>query len=202
MRFKEWERTNSIKVKMLDWDFREWLKRPEMAAQRHINLAKEYEFDVVMSRDVWKKDFDKALNYADTLSKYCDRVVVPVHWFSDRLLDYELAYPNANWFAKNSRIPNKYRDNFTHILGGSPHEQYKLITTNQEDLYGHKLRLRNIISVDGNQIFNVSIRANKYWQLQKPHWVKLPLDTPNVESFKISVNNVNKLWNGHAAESG
>ena len=201
--FRKAARTNAVlnkgpaesDVKMLDWDFRGWELNPKKIEADHLQNVKEYKFDVVMSMDLFEYNIDECLAYTKELKKYCDRVLIPVHYFYDELLEYELAYPNANWFASNKYPPAKFRPNFTHILGGSPHSQLRLITTTQQDLFGNALQFPNIKSIDGNQIFNVAIQAGKYWSPTKPHWRKpnyYDHDWTNEEIFKLSVQNLDQ----------
>lgn len=188
-RFKEKDKG---KVKMLDWDFLEWQKNPEKIEEKHLELVKNNKFDVVMSMDLFDYNVDECFEYTQKLKKYCSRVLIPVHYYSDEIQYEDLAYPNANWFTKN-RVPNiEYRRFFTHILGGSPQSQIKLITTKQTDLYGNSLKFPNIESIDGNQIFNVAVRAGKYWSPTKPFWRKPKTKMSNEEIFKKSVRNLDE----------
>lgn len=183
------------KVKMLDWDYLEWKKFPGKVKEKHLRLVKEHDFEVVMSMDYWGYNRIECLNYTDELQKYTDRVLIPVHTYTPELKEYELAYPNANWFKENSYVPAEYRSQITHLLGGSPQAQKEKITTTQLDMHGQKVSLPNIESVDGNQIFNVSIRAGKYWSPLKPYWCKPKKKMTNEEIFQLSVKNVEQYWN-------
>jgi hypothetical protein len=177
-------------IKMLDWDYKQWVKDPEKIEQKHLELAREHDFEVVMSMDLWKTNIPTALAYCDELKQYCDKVLIPAHYFPEELLGYELAYPNANWFAQNVFPPGEFRPFVKHILGGSPHSQLKLLQTTQRDLYNYPLRFPNVESIDGNQIFNVAIKTAKSWFPKKPHWVKV-CET-NLEAFELSVHQVNQ----------
>ena len=198
--FQKAARTNAVKnkgpaeskVKMLDWDFRGWKKNPEKIKKNHLQNVKDYNFDVVMSIDLWEDNIDECLAYTDELKKYSKRVLIPAHYFVPELKNYELAYPNANWFSKNVNAPPGYREKITHILGGSPQSQIKLIKTKQLNLFGQPLKFPNIESIDGNQIFNVAIRAGKYWSPIRPYWRKPKIKITNEEIFKISVKNLNE----------
>ena len=200
--FRKGARTNHLKnravsendIKMLDWDFRGWVKNPEKIKRDHLQNVKDYDFDVVMSMDLWKNNIKESIKYADKLLKFTDRVVIPVHFFSKEIKGYELAYPNANWFAKNIFPPHEYRDQITHILGGSPHSQIRLITTNQIDLKQNPLKFRKVKSVDGNQIFNVAIRVGKEWFPTKPYWRKPKEKLLTLQIFKNSVKKVNNVF--------
>ncbi|MHA1382336.1 MAG: DUF6610 family protein [Candidatus Helarchaeota archaeon] len=186
-RFKE---KDIGKVKMLDWDYLEWKKKPEIIKEKHLDLVKNNKFEVVMSMDLWKDNFNEVIDYTNELKRYCEKVLIPVHYFTPEILEYDLAYPNANWFTGNVFPPKEYRDKIIHILGGSPQSQIKLITTTQKDLFGNDLRFKNVQSIDGNQIFNVSIQAGKYWSPIKPYWRKPKKKMTNEEIFKISVKNL------------
>jgi len=191
-RFKE---ADKGKVKMLDWDFLEWEKDPEKIENLHLKLVQENKFDVVMSMDLFDYNVEECLDYTKELKKYCKRVLIPVHYYTEELQWEELAYPNANWFTKNKYPPAKYRKDITHILGGSPHSQLRLITTTQQDLFGNALQFPNIKSIDGNQIFNVAIKVGRYWSPTKPHWRKpnyYDHDWTNEEIFKLSVQNLDQ----------
>ncbi len=198
--FKKAARTNAVRnkgpkesnVKMLDWDFRGWQKHPDQIEADHLQNTKDYDFEVVMSMDYWKDNQQKCLDYTDKLLKYCDRVLILVHYWDMNLKGYDLAYPNANWFAGNVFPPADYRDQIKHILGGSPQSQIKHLTTNQIDLFGHGLKFKKVESIDGNQIFNVAIRAGKEWFAKKPYWRKAAVQIPNEQIFR---NSVKKLDN-------
>lgn len=172
-------------VKMLDWDYQAYQKNPEMVKTRHLEIARDDPgIEVVMSMDLWAHNTDEALAYTDELAKHADRVLVPAHYFPARLRDHTIALPNANWFAANTPCPARFRDNVTHLLGGSPHAQLRLAP-----LYP------KLESVDGNQIFNVAVRAGKYWSKTPPHWRKSPGLT-NEQLFHVSVRNVDAAWAG------
>jgi len=174
-------------VKMLDWDYLEWKKQPAKIEALHLKLVKDNDFDVVMSMDLWSHNRFTALCYADKLMKYANRVLIPVHDYPQEVKDYDLAYPNANWFAKNTFPPGEFRGSISHILGGSPQSQIKHLTTTQIDLRGFPCKLPNIESIDGNQIFNVAIRAGKEWFPDKPYWRKPREKLSNEQIFKNSV---------------
>jgi len=164
-------------VKMLDWDFKKpnWLK--------HIRKTRDYDFECVMAPDVTSKDnVEFAMRCADKLLKYCDRVVIPIHYYDERLVEYELAFPNALKFNKQAKqrlgFVGEFAEQVTHILGGSPHAQLKLAKY-----------FPNLKSLDGNLIFWCAVRYGKYWDGK---WIKSNGLT-NEECFKISVNNLNEL---------
>lgn len=198
LRFKDKDRGI---VKMLDWDYRNWLKDPTRVEEKHLQLAREEDLEVIMSMDLWEDNVEKALAYCDRIQKYSNsnsnRVLVPVHYYCKQLRGYELAYPNANWFAKNSFPPVEYIDQITHILGGSPQSQLRLITKGQYDLLGNSIDFRKVVTLDGNQFFNVAIRHGKFWQSRKPYWYK-PLHTqlPNILLFRKSLNNFQRILKG------
>jgi len=180
-------------IKMLDWDYREFTKNPEKLREKHLEIARDYDFDVVMSMDLFENNVSEALEYADMLLKYQDKVLIPVHHYDPRILDYDLAYPNANWFCKNRLPPPKYCGNIKHILGGSPQSQLRLIRMNQKTLDFNGLNIikfMNIESIDGNQIFNVATFFGRYWKNKKPYWFKPKVKKTNFECFEISLKNV------------
>ncbi|RKX54117.1 MAG: hypothetical protein DRP24_06570, partial [Thermotoga sp.] len=85
-------------IKMLDWDF----KHPNW--QKHIKLVKEHDFECVMAPDCFsEKTIEFTTKCADKLLKYCDRVVIPIHYYDDRLEGYELAFPITTKFNPKSR---------------------------------------------------------------------------------------------------
>jgi hypothetical protein len=174
-------------IQMLDWDYLEWKKKPKEIEDKHIQIVRDYDIETVMSMDLWDYNISDALKYADKLQKYTNRVLIPVHYYCKELLEYDLAYPNANWFAKNIFPPFEYRDNIKHILGGSPQSQIKYLTTTQTDLEGNPLRFKNVESIDGNQLFNVAIKHGKEWFPYKPYWKKPKTHRTNEEIFKNSV---------------
>ena len=165
-------------VEMLDWDFR----RPNWS--EHIRKAREYDFECVMAPDVHsEKDVDFAVKCADKLLKYCDRVVIPIHYYDERLEGYELAYPNALKFNKDARASlghiSEFAEQVTHILGGSPHLQLKLAKY-----------FPNLKSLDGNLIFWCAVHYGKYWDGK---WVKPNPPLTNEECFKLSVYKLDRL---------
>lgn len=174
---------NEPGIKMLDWDYRQFIKNPSKVLKKHYQIAASNDLDIVMSMDAWEHNTRRAKIVAEKLKYYCDRVVIPCHVFQEWMLDYELALPNANWFDKNPIVPNKYRKCITHILGGSPHKQLELIHENP-----------NVITIDGNQIYNVAIQYGKYWYPEPPYWRKPTFPLTNEEIFKISVNNMNWVF--------
>jgi len=162
---------------MLDWDF----KKPNWS--KHIRKARDYDFECVMAPDVTSKDnVEFTMRCADKLLKYCDRVVIPIHYYDERLVEYELAFPNALKFNKQAKqrlgFVGEFAEQVTHILGGSPHAQLKLAKY-----------FPNLKSLDGNLIFWCAVRYGKYWDGK---WIKSNGLT-NEECFKISVNNLNEL---------
>jgi hypothetical protein len=180
-------------IQMLDWDFKEYQKDPEKVKRKHLHIVKEYDIETIMSMDLWEHNIKEALNFTDKLLKYGNRVLIPVHFYSEELKEYELAYPNANWFAQNNFPPFEYRLKITHILGGSPHKQINHLTTDQVDLFGKPLRFPNVLSIDGNQIFNVAVRVGKIWKPIKPYWRKPKKSLTNEEIFKKSIHNFDKV---------
>ncbi len=173
---QRWEK----EIKMMDWDF----KRPNWS--EHIRKAREYDFECVMAPDVRsEKDVDFSMKCADKLLKYCDRVVIPIHYYDSRLEGYELAYPSKTKFnpsaGKNLGFISEYAGQVTHILGGSPQSQLELATY-----------FPNLKSVDGNLIFWCAVYYGRYWDLRARAWRKPHTQIPNEECFRISVYNVNE----------
>ena len=199
--FNKGARTNAVKnkapaesdVKMLDWDFRGWMKSPDKIKDDHLQNTKDYNFDVVMSMDLWADNQAECFAYTDELQKYADRVLIPAHAYPKELMDYQIAYPNANWFASNTFPPADFRDNITHILGGSPQSQLDHLTTTQKDLFGNDLRFKKVESIDGNQIFNVAIRAGKEWYPTRPYWRKAKVEIPNEQIFSNSIHKLDQV---------
>jgi len=179
--------------KMLDWDYREFMKDPKRVKERHLKLAMENDYEVIMSMDLWRDNINESLKYADMLEKYCDRVLIPVHHFCDDLAGRELALPNANWFTTNPAVPDEFRAQITHLLGGSPQSHLEKILNSAVDLNGNKIRLGNIKSVDGNQAFRVAIKG-KYWTPHRPFWLKPAYRLTNEQIFRISVSNMNIIF--------
>ena len=165
-------------VKMMDWDFR----RPKW--RRHIEKAMKYDFETIMAPDIFsEKDVERSLRCADKLLKYCDRVVIPIHYWDKRLKEYELAYPIATKFNPKSRknlnvLISDFAESVTHILGGSPHSQLELAKY-----------FPNLKSLDGNLIFWCAVHYGKYWD---GRWKKQKGMT-NFECFALSVRNLNRV---------
>lgn len=188
-------------IQMLDWDFRRWEKKPQEIEDLHLQIVKDYDIEVVMSMDIWDYNIKKSLEYADKLQKHTDKVLIPVHYYCKELLDYDLAYPNANWFAKNVFPSHEYRDNIKHILGGSPQKQIEHLTTNQLDIEGYSKKFSKVESIDGNQLFVCATRHGKEWYVTKPHWRNNGNDISNEQKFKNSVkrldSKIKRISNGH-----
>lgn len=165
-------------VKMLDWDF----KHPN--SKKHIRLAREHEFEVVMAPDIWNKSMlDYVLSIVGKLFNYCKRVVIPIHYYCEELEDFELAFPNTTKFnpesGKNLPFMGFWQNQVTHILGGTPERQLSYLNY-----------FPNVKSLDGNLIFRGAISYGKYWCPEKPKWRKPIVEIPNQELFKISVMNL------------
>lgn len=192
-RFKKGARTGNYakekNVKMLDFDFRKFQKYPDKTKEEHLRLAKEFKFETIMSMDLWSHNIEECLNFTDELKKHCKRVLIPIH-------DYELALPNANWFASNVFPPGEYRFHVTHILGGSPQSQIGLLTNKQQDLYGDRENLPNVKSIDGNQIFVVATHHGKFWGPPRPYWHKPDPIISNENIFIKSIFNLDLALNG------
>jgi len=186
-------------IEMLDWDYLEWKKDPKKIEELHLQIVQEYEIETVMSMDLWEYNIQEALKYADKLQKHTNRVLIPVHYYCKELLDYNIAYPNANWFKKNVFPPHEYRDNIKHILGGSPQSQIIHLTTDQLDVSDNSpLRFTKVESLDGNQFFNTAVRVGKEWFPNKPHWRNNGNNISNSEKFTNSI----KRFDNYTKELG
>jgi len=187
-------------VKMLDWDYREYEKRGDVVRDRHLTIAREDTgIEVVMSMDLWDHNAEECFRFTDELIKTTGaRVLIPVHAYPPGVEEYDLAYPNANWFAKNVPIPVELRANIKHILGGSPHGQMKICLGRGffKNFHGKVVNtgLPGVKSVDGNQIFNVAVRVGKYWQPSRPFWIKPRKKEDNQTIFARSVKNLDEAW--------
>jgi hypothetical protein len=180
-------------IEMLDWDYLEWKDNPKEIEEKHLEITKKYQPETVMSMDLWEYNIEEAIDYALRLQQFCDRVLIPVHHWTEELLEFDLAYPNANWFADNNFPPAKYIPYIKHILGGSPQSQIKHLTTSQVDLEGNSLRFSGVESIDGNQIFNAAIRYGKEWYPHKPYWRNNGNDIENEVKFRNSVKRLDKV---------
>jgi len=163
--------------KMMDWDF----KNPNW--EKHLQRTKKHNFEVVMAPDVKSpEDVPDVLRKVDQLKDHVPRVVIPIHYYDDRLAGYELAFPNATKFNpdRGSELPfiDFFRDEVTHVLGGSPKQQFAFAR------YFPSLK-----SLDGNMIFWAAVHYGKYWD---NGWHKPDEHKTNEEIFKISVQNINK----------
>lgn len=166
--------------KMLDWDF----KNPDW--EEHLRKTKEYDFEIVMAPDCWKRNVKESLKKTEILNNHSRRVVLPIHYYSEDLMEeFELAYPNASGFNKEAGkdlpLVSSFGKYITHILGGSPHSHL--------DLSGY---FPNLESVDGNQIFWVAVHFGKYWK--DGSWIKPEPELTNEECFRKSVENVDKKF--------
>jgi len=172
-------------IEFLDWDFRLAKINLRLVMERHLQLVKEIRPKLTMAPDIMSDDSEekikKKLEFADKLLKYAERVVIPVHKFSPLLKDYELAYPNSPSFSpSNNFVIWEIQDYVTHILGGSPHRQFKMMQY-----------FPNVVSVDGNSVFRVAIEYGKYWESPN-RWVKSNCGLYNI--FRKSIENVLKFW--------
>jgi hypothetical protein len=168
---------------MLDWDYRTFQKRPVETRERYLELARQHQYEVIMSMDLWPNNIQEALAYTDELRAAAPhaRVLIPAHCYPPELLGRDIALPNANWFARNVPCPPAFAPFVKHILGGSPHSQLN-----------HTRRFPNLESVDGNQIFNAAIRFGKTWVPYKPYWLKHGVT--NERAFRASIQNVQWAW--------
>lgn len=166
-------------VKMLDWDFR----KPDWS--RHLEKVRNHDFECVMAPDVASEsDVNPTLDYVEKLLDHCNRVVIPIHYYDERLEGYELAYPNAKKFNVNARkelgLIFEFSGSVTHILGGAPQSQLRM-----RDYFP------NLRSLDGNLIFWCAVWYGQYWD---GRWCKQTGMT-NQECFALSVKNLNKAVN-------
>ena len=173
-------------IEFLDWDFKPASERFNTVMIRHLQLVKEIRPRLVMAPDIMHDDTEekikKKLEFADKLLKYAERVVIPVHQYHPMLKDYELAYPNSPSFSpSNSFFVWEVQDNVTHLLGGSPHRQFKMMQY-----------FPRVISVDGNSVFRMAVSFGKYWEPPNK-WVRSP-NCGLYNIFKKSIINVLKFW--------
>lgn len=168
-------------VQMLDWDFRRVSSLGfEKTWERHLELVRERDFEVVMSPDLFSlAEFDARLRQYETLEKFCDRVVMPVH-VAPPVDGLELAWPVGVW-TRDYVAVWEVQDEVTHLLGGSPHAQLEFARY-----------FPNLRTVDGNQVFWCAVRFGKYWD--DGRWVKPERPLPNEEIFRISIRNVTAAW--------
>ena len=171
----------SEEIKMLDWDFREASRDFAKVWTKHLCLVQSYDFELVFSPDaLFNSEQNNIVHLHERLLDYAKRVVLPVHFYHKLYAGFELAFPVANGF---NPTPKNYwlwelRNQFTHILGGSPHTHLNLLKY-----------LPNIKTFDGNQMFSVAIRFGKYWDGK---WIKPDPQLTNEECFKLSIQNFNK----------
>ncbi len=168
------------KVEMLDWDFKNpnWLK--------HKILGKKYNFEVVMAPDIFlKKNVEHRLKQVKQLQQYCKRVVLPVHYYDNRLRNYELALPISTSFSPEPiNVPIwQVRESITHLLGGSPQKQLDLMKY-----------FPNVESVDGNVLFRCAVEYGKYWKNESPYWFKPERELSNEVIFAKSITNVDGVF--------
>ena len=174
-------------IKMLDWDF----KKPDW--DKHLEIVRTHpNLEVVMAPDYFRDtDIKDLIDKVELLKECCKRVVIPIHAFNDKLLDYELAYPNIFSFNPTKKrywIWN-FKDAITHILGGSPLRQFKM-----------SAYFPNLKSVDGNWIFNLAIRFGKYCLQNGKEVGPKNRIYPNgktyttKEIFEFSVRNIDAFW--------
>lgn len=180
MRFPRNEEAETIK--MLDWDFREAKNDFSKVWERHLEISKSYDFEIIFAPDsfTWSDSLD-IIDRVKTLKQYCKRIVVPLHGYFSEYETLELGFPIAGGF--NPAPKNWWlwdlKEKFTHILGGSPHTHLRMLHF-----------LPKISTVDGNQMFWCAVRFGKYWDGK---WIKPKQPLSNEECFKLNVANFQKV---------
>ena len=177
---RTWRFPKEESVSMLDWDFRRIaISGFDQTWEKHLSLAQENSFEVIMSPDLFSKtDWDDRIRQYEKLEKCSDRVVMPVHVCPESL-DIEVAWPMGVW-TRDYVAVWEVQDSVTHLLGGSPHAQLQMA--------GY---FPNLKTIDGNQIFWCAVRFGKYWDSR---WISPEIQLSNEECFKRSVNNITEAW--------
>ena len=177
---RTWRFPEEESVLMLDWDFR---RIPysgfEKTWEKHLSLAQENSFDVIMSPDLFSlNEWNDRIRQYEKLEKCSDRVVMPVHVCPESL-DIEIAWPMGVW-TRDYVAVWEVQDSVTHLLGGSPHSQLKM-----------SKYFPNLKTIDGNQAFWCAVRFGKYWD---GRWICPENRISNEECFKKSVENITESW--------
>jgi hypothetical protein len=177
---RTWRFPKHENVSMLDWDFRRISKSGfDKTWQRHLELAKENNFDVIMSPDLFSLDeWDKRIKQYEELKQYSNRVVMPVHVCPESV-DIEIAWPMGVW-TRDYVAVWEVQDSVTHLLGGSPHAQLRM-----------SKYFPNLKTIDGNQAFWCAVRFGKIWDNR---WLERDHNLSNEEVFRITIKNITDAW--------
>jgi hypothetical protein len=177
---RTWRFSEKEKVQMLDWDFRRLESRGyDETWKRHLSLAQNHRFDVIMSPDFFHGEWLQAFQAYLTLKDHSSRVVMPIHVPPPDDVVVEIAWPMGVWTQDFTPIW-EVQDQVTHLLGGSPHAQLKMAEY-----------FPNLRTIDGNQAFWCAVRFGRYWD---GRWTKPEPALSNEECFRLSVQNITNAW--------
>ena len=178
---RTWRFPKDEDVQMLDWDFRRLEARGFAHTwKQHLHLAKNNDFDVIMSPDLWHGEFIQAYQAYLELKKHSKRVVMPIHVPIPEGYDIEVAWPMGVWTEDYVAVWD-VQDSVTHLLGGSPHAQLEM-----------SRYFPNLKTVDGNQAFWCAVRFGKYWK--NGRWTRPEKQISNENCFRKSVRNISDAW--------
>ena len=177
-------------IRMLDWDF------TLADADLHLEIARSEPLEVVMAPDLFiDTDVTWLLSLAQKLRCYVKRVVIPVHYVNQAVLEsgFELAYPLAAEMSRRGDFVGKgfsgwlgaIAGRVTHVLGGAPHHQMRMACY-----------FPNLCSVDGNGLFQAATRYGSFWagRLVMPFRERMEPRPSCEEAFRRSVANVDRFW--------
>lgn len=142
----------SVELDFLDMDWREnhistLLEETERLNPEYV-VAGDYQTD--------GGNIEEVNNTASELRKFADKVIVVPHGVNQ-------VEEIPSWCVAGYSVSSEYYDTKTpkiefsgrdiHLLGGSPEKQIELL-----DYFGS-----DVVSLDGNYIFNTSTRFSRYW---------------------------------------
>ena len=177
---RTWRFPQGEHVTMLDWDFRRIsVKGFQRTWERHLALAQEHDFDVVMAPDLFSHcEYPERLKQYEVLRCCSRRVVLPIHIAPDQN-GLELAWPMGVWTRDYASVWD-VSDQVTHLLGGSPHGQLKMA--------GY---FPNLKTIDGNQAFWCAVRFGRVWS---GSWTTPEPRLTNEECLRQSLLNITAAW--------
>ena len=159
--------------------------------RKHLDIVKRFQPKYAIAPDLYTQEqLPEVLEQAEQLAKHAEQVII-VPKFSGAIRQMPKQYIIA------LSVPSKYGDcgnilmaeffgRKVHLLGGSPHYQYKL--------WRH-LPGADIISIDGNA-YMLSANFGDFWDADKCGWNRTlrGKSIDRGELIKMSVDNVIRFW--------
>lgn len=133
-------------------------------------------------------NYDVVNRRAERLRDHVENVIVVPHARGELEIVPEWAvvgYSTPTDYA-GSEIPlRRYRETThdVHILGGTPHEQHRLLG---------RLWLDSVVSMDCNSHHKAATIGAKAWHPDEPHWRKVDGENAVEEAYRIAVENLHE----------